>query len=134
MRTKLMIATAAAAALLAGSAFAQAAPASGSNLSQNQPGDTAVNPVPLAPGAGAAAPSGPAPAPLAASPDATQPNAPADATVAPAAGAPTERAPAASVGGADVVSNGPVPDTPANRAKYGKPMSNAGRMTKPAGN
>jgi hypothetical protein len=33
-----------------------------------------------------------------------------------------------------VVSNGPVPDTAANRAKYGKPMSNAGRMTKPAGN
>ena len=33
-----------------------------------------------------------------------------------------------------VVSNGPVPDTPANRAAYGKPMSHAGRATAPAGN
>lgn len=32
------------------------------------------------------------------------------------------------------VTNGPVPDTPANRAKYGGPMSNAGRRTSPAGN
>jgi hypothetical protein len=121
MRTKLMIATAAAAALLAGGAFAQA---SGSNAPQSA-GDTAVNP-PVA-----AAPA-PAPAPAAGA-DVTAP-AP-DATVAPAAGAPTERTPAASVsGGTEVISNGPVPDTPENRAKYGKPMSNAGRMTKPAGN
>jgi hypothetical protein len=33
-----------------------------------------------------------------------------------------------------VVSNGPVPDTKANRAKYGQPLSAAGRSTKPAGN
>jgi UrcA family protein len=32
------------------------------------------------------------------------------------------------------VTNGPIPDTPENRAKYGGPMSKAGRMTKPAGN
>jgi hypothetical protein len=32
------------------------------------------------------------------------------------------------------VSNGPVADTPANRARYGQPMSNAGRRTTPAGN
>ena len=36
--------------------------------------------------------------------------------------------------GAQVVSNGPVPDTRANRMKYGKPMSAAGRHTAPAGN
>jgi len=36
--------------------------------------------------------------------------------------------------GSQVVSNGPVPDTRANRAKYGRPMSRAGKMTKPAGN
>ncbi|HEV2366045.1 MAG TPA: hypothetical protein VGS12_17815 [Caulobacteraceae bacterium] len=30
--------------------------------------------------------------------------------------------------------NGPVPDTPANRARYGGPMSRAGRLTAPAGN
>lgn len=33
-----------------------------------------------------------------------------------------------------LVTNGPVPDTPANRAKFGKPDSRAGRMTRPAGN
>ena len=33
-----------------------------------------------------------------------------------------------------IISNGPVPDTPENRARYGQPRSNAGRMTKPAGN
>jgi hypothetical protein len=32
-----------------------------------------------------------------------------------------------------VVSNGPVPDTPQNRAAYGKPLSNAGRHTAPTG-
>jgi len=32
------------------------------------------------------------------------------------------------------LTNGPVPDTPANRAKYGKPMSHAGKKTAPAGN
>jgi hypothetical protein len=33
-----------------------------------------------------------------------------------------------------IVTNGPVPDTPANRAKYGAPMSHAGKKTAPAGN
>jgi hypothetical protein len=32
-----------------------------------------------------------------------------------------------------VVSNGPVPDTKENRAKYGRPMSHAGRHTAPTG-
>ncbi len=32
------------------------------------------------------------------------------------------------------VTNGPVPDTAANRAKYGAPLSHAGKKTKPAGN
>ena len=32
------------------------------------------------------------------------------------------------------VTNGPVPDTKENRAKYGSPMSNAGKRTAPAGN
>jgi hypothetical protein len=32
------------------------------------------------------------------------------------------------------VTNGPVPDTPANRAKYGGPMSHAGKKTAPSGN
>lgn len=37
-------------------------------------------------------------------------------------------------GDPNVVSNGPVADTPENRAKYGKPMSNAGKRTAPKGN
>jgi hypothetical protein len=34
----------------------------------------------------------------------------------------------------NVVTNGPVPDTRANRARYGKPLSNAGKRTAPVGN
>lgn len=37
-------------------------------------------------------------------------------------------------GDANVVSNPPVADTPENRAKYGKPDSNAGKRTPPKGN
>ncbi len=37
-------------------------------------------------------------------------------------------------GDAGVVSNGPVPDTPENRAKYGRPDSFGGKKTAPAGN
>lgn len=33
-----------------------------------------------------------------------------------------------------IVTNGPVPDTAENRAKYGSPMSATGKRTKPAGN
>ena len=33
-----------------------------------------------------------------------------------------------------VVTNGPVPDTPENRARYGQPLSRAGKRTAPAGN
>jgi predicted outer membrane protein len=33
-----------------------------------------------------------------------------------------------------MTTNGPVPDTRANRAKYGQPMSRAGRRTAPRGN
>jgi hypothetical protein len=33
-----------------------------------------------------------------------------------------------------VIASQPVPDTPENRAKYGQPLSRAGRHTKPAGN
>jgi hypothetical protein len=40
----------------------------------------------------------------------------------------------AKAGDPNVITNGPIPDTPENRAKYGQPMSNAGRHTKPAGN
>lgn len=156
MRTRLMIATAAAAALLSGAALAQSNGATGSNFSQS--GDTAVNPPSanqLPPGVATGnAATNPGPSGQAGSGDVTAPSGSASgslnstgslsspgasangsdaANVAPAAGAPTERAPAASAG-TDLVSNGPVPDTPENRAKYGRPLSHAGRMTKAAGN
>ncbi|MGH7022762.1 MAG: hypothetical protein ACREEB_04125 [Caulobacteraceae bacterium] len=47
---------------------------------------------------------------------------------------PPGQANALANGDNQLVTNGPVPDTPANRAKYGGPMSNAGRHTKPIGN
>ena len=151
MHTKLLIATAAAVALLAGGASAQL------NTRSNFSESRSVNPMPLlmngatpgnAMGLGSVqepvqVPSvsvGPVnPSPMAAPPAAGPVNpepatAAPDASLAPAAAAPIERAPAASLGGTDVISSGPVPDTAANRAKYGQPMSNAGRMTKPAGN
>ncbi|MDB5448295.1 MAG: hypothetical protein JWQ97_3612, partial [Phenylobacterium sp.] len=33
----------------------------------------------------------------------------------------------------ETVTNGPVPDTPANRSAYGGPTSNGGRRTAPSG-
>jgi hypothetical protein len=34
----------------------------------------------------------------------------------------------------ELITNGPVPDTAENRAKYGQPLSNAGKRTAAAGN
>ncbi|MFC3079615.1 UrcA family protein [Phenylobacterium terrae] len=51
----------------------------------------------------------------------------------PAAPAATEYAEPASAT-TRLITNGPVPDTPENRARYGAPMSRAGKMTAPAGN
>ncbi|HEY4030190.1 MAG TPA: hypothetical protein VGM25_07590 [Caulobacteraceae bacterium] len=150
MRTRLMIASATAVLLLAGGAYAQSSSASG---------DTAVNPpatskLPRSVATGNAATNLSQPSGQAGTGDSTAPavndpvqgpsgaqrstsspslNGSDAASVAPAAGAPAERAPAASAG-SDLISNGPVPDTPANRAKYGQPLSHAGKITKPAGN
>jgi hypothetical protein len=80
-------------------------------------------------------PAGASPAPA----PATSP-APTDSAVNPSAPAQDAQAPAASsqppAGGPVVqhVTNGPVPDTPANRAADGQPMSNGGKATAPAGN
>lgn len=72
----------------------------------------------------------PAPAP------AGQAMAPADQSAVPATASvttTTDPSTGASVTNS-TLSNGPVPDTPENRAKYGSPMSHAGKHTKPAGN
>jgi hypothetical protein len=47
---------------------------------------------------------------------------------------PQGQAAALAAGDNHVVTNGPVPDTPANRAKYGGPKSHGGRATPPVGN
>jgi UrcA family protein len=61
--------------------------------------------------------------------------------VAPAGPTARQTAPAATSYGrqaatitTETVTNGPVPDTVANRSRYGGPMSNGGRATAPAGN
>jgi len=74
--------------------------------------------------------SGSAPAASAAAsanaPDAASASATADSSSAPT--------PPPTVGGVTHVTNGPVPDTPDSRTRYGAPMSNAGQTTTPAGN
>jgi hypothetical protein len=70
----------------------------------------------------------PAATPPAATPPATTPDA-----AMPTAASATDAGTPTSATVAQTVSNGPVPDTPEMRAKY-KPLSNAGRRTKPAGN
>ena len=51
-----------------------------------------------------------------------------------AAGAPAAAASTLKAAEITMVSNGPVPDTAANRRLYGGPTSNAGRHTAPRGN
>jgi hypothetical protein len=64
--------------------------------------------------------------PTAAAPDAVgNPTAIPEQTQVPASGAAVV---------ASTMTNGPVPDTPANRARYGGPMSHAGKRTAPTGN
>ncbi len=46
---------------------------------------------------------------------------------------PPEQAGALAAGDNRLVTNGPVRDTPQNRAKYGAPISHAGRATSPSG-
>ncbi|HZZ34235.1 MAG TPA: hypothetical protein VFE03_00825, partial [Caulobacteraceae bacterium] len=47
---------------------------------------------------------------------------------------PPDQAYRLKAGDPTVTSNTPIADTPANRRKYGQPMSNAGRRTAPIGN
>jgi hypothetical protein len=108
-----LAAASAAAVLLTGAASAQ-------------PADSSATPAP-APSAGSDSAT-PAPAPSA-SADTTGYNARSTSSTVPAADLG-----AAKAGDPGIVSNGPVPDTPENRAKYGKPDSHAGKRTQPAGN
>ena len=56
------------------------------------------------------------------------------AEYAPPVVTPEPIAPAPATYTNQLITNGPVADTPENRAKYGQPMSNAGKRTAPVGN
>lgn len=56
-----------------------------------------------------------------------------DQTASGAASTPAPAAASATVTD-ELIASAPVPDTPANRARYGQPMSRAGKMTAPRGN
>jgi hypothetical protein len=114
-----VIAAAAAACLIGGVAVAQPAPQTGGTPDNN------ANP----PASDQSATPAPATTP--------DQSAPADQTAPAAAPTATGTNTSASVDaatGAQVIASAPVPDTPTNRAKYGKPMSRAGKLTQPAGN
>jgi hypothetical protein len=72
------------------------------------------------------------PGAMAAAPPAPAPAAPAPAEEA--AAAPAAAAPAAATVTTRTVTNGPIPDTPENRARFGGPNSAGGRRTAPSGN
>ncbi|MBP7703867.1 MAG: hypothetical protein KA105_01125 [Caulobacter sp.] len=67
-------------------------------------------------------------------PAAEQSATPASGVVRQSSPTPVDQAYTLKAGDPSVVSNGPVPDTAENRAKYGAPISNGGKRTKPAGN
>ncbi len=109
---------AAAAALLSTAAFAQSM-SPPSAMPEQKSGDNIVNAAPST----SAMPAEPAAA------SATTMGA--DASVTASSMTP---APVAGTVTVSTVTNGPVPDTAENRAKYGQPMSRAGKLTRAAGN
>jgi hypothetical protein len=109
---KHLLTATAALALMAGAAHAQTAPASPPAATPD------ASPKPM----DSATTTSAAPAPM------TEPAA------APAATTPAASSNASAVVSVATVTNGPVADTPENRAKYGQPMSRAGKRTTPKGN
>ena len=144
-----VLAAAGAAALLAGAANAQ---------SEATPANPAPSPGAPSTDTNAAPPPGPSAAPAPTSGDAGAAAAPAPTGGIPGAagGPPASSATGAGAGtspnnlgynvntghvvqeagpnGAQIITNGPIPDTRANRAEFGPPDSAAGRRTRPRGN
>ncbi|MBV9995109.1 MAG: hypothetical protein JO127_07840 [Caulobacteraceae bacterium] len=118
------LAAAAAACLVGGLAFAETPPSpdASSPPAAGEPAAPADQSQPPA-----------APADQGQAPAAAPMSAPADQSTAPAATGAESSAQVAQAG-TQVVASQPVPDTPDNRAKYGAPLSHAGKHTKPAGN
>jgi hypothetical protein len=107
----------------------------------NLPGGEVTSSTPAAERAGAATASG------VITPGAVEPVVPGSATIGAtssanssatisdsASSATSAGAPASVTATTTLTTNGPVPDTPANRRKYGQPLSRAGKMTAARGN
>ncbi|ADG10123.1 fasciclin domain-containing protein [Caulobacter segnis] len=92
---------------------------------------TATNPTPVAPATSTDMAADPAASPSAMAAPAVGVSA---SGVVPASSQTPDAQASLKAGDPNVVSNGPVADTTANRAKYGAPMSNAGKRTTPKGN
>jgi hypothetical protein len=122
MRLNILLAAAAIAAMTAGAAAAQTSAAPGGSDTSPAPMNSGVNdPAATAPSADQNG--------TPASASMGNPNVTVESSPTPVASAYTLKA-----GDPNVISNPPIPDTPANRAQFGKPMSNAGRHTAAAGN
>jgi len=109
-RTKILIPASVALVFVAGAAFAQ--------TGNPAPSSASVTPMQVANGE-------------------TRSNAPTfnpNPMVVTAQTAPPAQIQALASGANKLVTNGPIPDTPANRKLYGKPLSNAGRKSAPDGN
>ena len=121
-----LLTAAAVSALIAGAAYAQPVPATPSDKAP--PADTMptapADAMPMTPSVDDAA--------MPASTSAVDPSAP--AVILQDSPTPPDQAWKLKAGDPSVVTNGPVPDTAENRARYGQPMSNGGKHTKPAGN
>lgn len=145
MKLTHLVAATAAVALLGGAAYAQQpqpqkGPTPGSvtgdwNGAHSPPDDKQYQekvtvPVGAPPADTTAAPATEEPAPPAAEESADATTTTTDVAAAPAATTAAANASFTNM----TVTNGPVPDTPENRAKYGAPLSRAGKMTAARGN
>lgn len=121
MKMSHLMTAAAFATLLGGAAYAQS-----TDSTMTAPGTTDTTATQMTPGQ-------PDAMSTTATPPATQYNYNAS-TTQPASSSTLGDPTSMKAGDPNVVSNGPVPDTRENRAKYGRPLSNAGKRSSPAGN
>ena len=101
------------------------------NEQVSPPATAATNPTPAAPATATDMAADPAASPSAMAAPAAGVSA---SGVVPVSSESPDAQASLKAGDPNVVSNGPVADTTANRAKYGAPMSNAGKHTTPKGN
>lgn len=142
MRLTYLLAAGAAAFAMGGAACAQTTSGAKQTSAANEPAQ-ADQAAPVAPGANVGQPdrSGAAVNPTPDQQPGGQSASGASTTVSSTSGT-TTGGTAESAGGyganasftTQTIAMAPIPDTPANRAKFGGPMSAAGRHTKPAGN